>query len=349
MPTIFFNTAWMNEYRGITEADTPIDGGSWAQKHEVCNFLAVDGRCYGFVSPPGTEINIERIGASNDDPFIDGVTVVWCARSRQGKTVVVGIYKNSRVYRTPQKLPDFQGYKQIGFKLSEYYAECAEEDAVLISHTRRVHFIPRGPSAMGQSLIWYANTEIGQNESAKIEKLLAEIDSVKKEVSAASEIFSSGTTTVGSFDDDYREIEEDIQEVLFSDVPDSIKLSLIKARVGQGKFRNQVMMMWRNACAVTGCAIPKILRASHIKPWRDCQNHKERLSPDNGLMLTANLDALFDRGLISFDSKGMMLIAHEISDVDAVNLGLQNAKLLIKPNERQCSFLQYHRESFGFA
>lgn len=40
--------------------------------------------------------------------------------------------------------------------------------------------------------------------------------------------------------------------------------------------------------------------ASHIKPWRKCSN-KERLDPQNGLLLTARINALFDCGLISND------------------------------------------------
>ncbi|MBV7433886.1 HNH endonuclease [Cardiobacteriaceae bacterium TAE3-ERU3] len=43
--------------------------------------------------------------------------------------------------------------------------------------------------------------------------------------------------------------------------------SLIKARKGQGKFRDELKKYWSNACAVTGCQAVDLLRASHIKPW----------------------------------------------------------------------------------
>jgi HNH endonuclease len=349
-PTIFFNIAWMNEYKGITDNDSPVDGGSWAVKHEVCNFLPVGGRCYGFVQPPnGENLKIERIGASESDAYIDGVTIVWTARARSGKkTIVVGFYRNARLYRDRQKLPTSAQLQQPGFKLDDYFAECDVEDAFLVSHGRRDHFIPRGSDAMGQSLVWYGDTETGRSESARAAKLLAQIISNKEQIEEAAELLDAGGATAGSFDEDQRELEEDIEAIFDSELPAEQKFSLVQARVGQGKFRKQVMQMWRNGCAVTGCQVTAMLRASHIKPWRDCSNERERLSADNGLMLTANLDALFDRGLISFDKTGMMLISPDISETDKKNLGLKGAKLLMRPSEHQERFLAYHRKNFGF-
>ena len=53
-------------------------------------------------------------------------------------------------------------------------------------------------------------------------------------------------------------------------------------------------------------------RSSHIKPWCDSTN-SERLNPENGLLLAAHIDALFDRGLISFEGGGSMLISGRIN------------------------------------
>ncbi|MBN9788867.1 hypothetical protein DMP17_09690 [Pseudonocardia sp. TMWB2A] len=349
-PTIYFNVAWMDEYRGITDSDIPLDGGSWTDKHEVCNFMPIDGKCYGYVQPPNSEtINITRIGASEDADYIDSVTVVWSARARGGKTVVVGLYRNARVHRRRQKLPYSPHHQQSGFSLVDYFAECNEEDAFLLSHKRRTHFIPRGKNAMGQSLIWYGESETGAVESLKIAALLQEYITEKHQSNTDSLIMECGDTTAGSFDRDQQEIEEDVQNILTSDLSNSEKANLVRARLGQGKFRKQVMQVWRNSCAVTGCQIPAMLRASHIKPWRDCETTAERLSADNGLMLTANLDALFDRGLISFDAKGLMLISPEISDMDRERLGLQHARLTVAPSQWQERYLAYHRQVFGFS
>ena len=91
---------------------------------------------------------------------------------------------------------------------------------------------------------------------------------------------------------------------------------------------------------------PEHLRASHCKPWRDCESHGERLDPNNGLMLTPSIDHLFDRGFISFESDGRLLVspvAHEESLVkmgvrvgDPVNVG--------RFRNEQRPYLEYHRD-----
>lgn len=93
-----------------------------------------------------------------------------------------------------------------------------------------------------------------------------------------------------------------------TDIGPTIKKALVNARVGQGKFRADVLKLWNGRCAVSGCYTADVLRASHIKPWRDSTN-EERLDPRNGLALAATWDALFDAGLITFDEAGSALIS----------------------------------------
>jgi hypothetical protein len=83
---------------------------------------------------------------------------------------------------------------------------------------------------------------------------------------------------------------------------------VILARRGQGRFRRELEQFWKGSCSVTGCSVSEALRASHIKPWRVSTND-ERLDKNNGLLLNAMLDALFDKFLISFDDKGGIVIS----------------------------------------
>ena len=83
--------------------------------------------------------------------------------------------------------------------------------------------------------------------------------------------------------------------------------ALVKARVGQGKFRNNLIEYWKG-CSVTNCKYITILIASHIKPWKDSSN-KERLDVYNGLLLLPNIDKLFDKGYISFRDTGKIMIS----------------------------------------
>jgi hypothetical protein len=78
-------------------------------------------------------------------------------------------------------------------------------------------------------------------------------------------------------------------------------------RVGQQTFRDAVELRWGSRCAVTDCGFRFALRASHILPWRSYPN--VRTDPDNGLLLVGTLDALFDRGHITFDGDGTVRIS----------------------------------------
>jgi putative restriction endonuclease len=78
------------------------------------------------------------------------------------------------------------------------------------------------------------------------------------------------------------------------------------ARTGQGFFRQVVLSSYRNACCVTGLAVPELLVASHIVPWK--ANREQRLNPRNGLCLSNLHDRAFDRGLISFDQDFKLLV-----------------------------------------
>lgn len=116
---------------------------------------------------------------------------------------------------------------------------------------------------------------------------------------------------------------------------------MINARRGQGQFREDLIRIWDGACSVTGLDCPAVLRASHIKPWSISTN-KERLDPYNGLLLSANIDALFDKGLITFDGSGQMHISSHITDEHREMLGLPKP-LRFVPKELG-TYLAYHRE-----
>ena len=111
--------------------------------------------------------------------------------------------------------------------------------------------------------------------------------------------------------------EENLQAEIASNasLDETQKEQLILARRGQGEFRKNVQSIER-FCRITKVDRPEHLRASHCKPWRDCQSSDERLSGENGLLLTPSIDHLFDRGFISFEDNGDLLVspvAHQTS------------------------------------
>lgn len=91
---------------------------------------------------------------------------------------------------------------------------------------------------------------------------------------------------------------------------------LVIQRVGQDLFRAGLVDYWEGRCAMTGLAVIDLLRASHIKPWADCETDAERLDVYNGLLLAPQLDAAFDRGLITVTDDGDVVVSGRLRDGD---------------------------------
>lgn len=115
------------------------------------------------------------------------------------------------------------------------------------------------------------------------------------------------------------------------------------ARVGQKTYRETLISYWKG-CAVTGCDTRSVLKASHIKPWK-IADHRERLDPFNGILLTATFDALFDSGLISFADSGAIMVAAEFTEKNLLALGINQSMKLRKVNGAHLPYLKFHREN----
>ncbi len=130
---------------------------------------------------------------------------------------------------------------------------------------------------------------------------------------------------------------KDIIEIIKSD--DQEKEKLILARIGQGQFRKELIDIW-NGCSISKYSDVSLLIASHIKPWCKCDNH-EKIDPGNGLLLLPNYDKLFDRGYISFDEDGKVIISKRLSKPEIFGINNNMSIELTKDNKR---YMKYHRE-----
>lgn len=143
-------------------------------------------------------------------------------------------------------------------------------------------------------------------------------DNIRSEVISSLASRKNGTPIVRKLTDEkLTQIQEDIMasippvdkdiSTLLSSPAETEALSQVKVRIGQGLFRKRLIE--RNPiCALTGCSLLPILRASHIKPWRFCDSD-ERLDTMNGFLFVPTVDALFDVGLISCMHDGELLIS----------------------------------------
>lgn len=131
------------------------------------------------------------------------------------------------------------------------------------------------------------------------------------------------------------------QAIAHSAIPETTKLQLINARLGQGLFRSRVSAI-SPRCRVTGTADPRVLIASHIKPWCESSN-EERLDGHNGLLLAPHVDKLFDRFWISFQDDGQLITAGPAAVGLLRNWGI-DPDLPTEPLTRQQrKYMAYHR------
>jgi len=118
--------------------------------------------------------------------------------------------------------------------------------------------------------------------------------------------------------------------------------ALVQSRIGQGLFRENLIRRWNGRCAVTGLDLVAVLRASHIKPWRDC-NNAERLDTYNGLLLSPSYDAAFDAGLITFDDAGGLIVSAQLTPERSARLGLSTSARIPGLADQNRRYLAHHR------
>jgi hypothetical protein len=144
---------------------------------------------------------------------------------------------------------------------------------------------------------------------------------------------------------DYWEHKLELDIVGDTSVRETERLAIVRARVGQGLFKERVSMI-ETKCRVTGVENPVHLVASHCKPWRDSTN-EERLDGENGLLLTPSIDHLFDRGFIGFENNGKLIISPAAHRPSLVRMGVETEQIVNVGDfsSGQKQFLDFHRNS----
>lgn len=197
MRVLFLNIAWMKYYKGIyPNLDEPLNGGNYVSKqkdaHEKYNFhpFVINGEfnndevCLGFFSTKSTnktdsnQLHIEKIeGAVLEDDVIYDVLVIWCAKQAEydNRTVVVGWYKNARVYRY-YNVVEFAC--DGGEKDEQYYSVAAKADnCVLLPVAERSRYTkwnvprkrPKGADfGFGSANVWFGSEDRAKNYINKL-------------------------------------------------------------------------------------------------------------------------------------------------------------------------------------
>jgi putative restriction endonuclease len=111
-------------------------------------------------------------------------------------------------------------------------------------------------------------------------------------------------------------------------------------------YSNKRVTRIEDRCRITGVSNLTHLIASHCKPWRDSSN-EERLDGENGVLLTPNIDHLFDRGFIGFECSGELIVSPVAHRPSLQTMGIETEHRVNVGafTEGQKHFLEFHRNS----
>lgn len=140
-------------------------------------------------------------------------------------------------------------------------------------------------------------------------------------------------------------IADIVDDISISDeIFNTQKTALTMVRIGQGAYRSGLIAKYNSKCVITGINHPKLLIASHIKPWSVCESN-ERVDVENGLLLSANMDKLFDCGLITFNNIGKLSVSSFIGKENAEKLNISDEIYVdLKASKQLLTYLEYHRD-----
>ena len=87
---------------------------------------------------------------------------------------------------------------------------------------------------------------------------------------------------------------------------------LVSVRLHQNMFRDSVLSAYGWQCAITGLYEPKLIEAAHIKSWALCEDADTRLTPSNGIALSASLHRAYDNNLIGITPDFVCIVSQEL-------------------------------------
>ena len=203
-------------------------------------------------------------------------------------------------------------------------------------------YSPLQPNGNGNQALYL--TELSEDFAQILAGLIGEEARAFMAVSEPGTVTETQRMATG---DDLDVWERKLEEQVEADpsVPETERDAIVRARRGQGLFKQRVMRIERS-CRITGVNNVSHLLASHCKPWRDSSN-EERLNGENGLLLTPNIDHLFDRGFIGFENSGDLIISPVAHRPSLERMGVETARRINVGifSHGQKSFLEFHRNA----
>lgn len=117
-------------------------------------------------------------------------------------------------------------------------------------------------------------------------------------------------------------------------------------------FKRAVLSTYDGRCYISGCKLPQMLTASHIKPYSKCRDESDRVNPENGICLNTFYDKAFDSGLLTITPSlkvHISPIVKTLADDDFTRFWLLDLEGIILPPPPprfppRKEFLEYHND-----
>lgn len=219
------------------------------------------------------------------------------------------------------------------------YVKCNSKYKMILSEKERKAFLIRDyiDTEWGRGLTHYFEDD----DAIRLLQDLVKSRSGKSNQKEAQEILDKFRELNGykvTIDNTVERLEAEIDSLTLEGEDREI---VIKQRVNQGVFRDRLLERY-DQCCLCNIVNRDLLVASHIKPWSECAP-AEKLDVDNGFLMCPNHDKIFDKGYISFDDNGLIMISSEVSREEQTILNISKMTR-IELSEGNRRYLKYHRE-----
>jgi len=239
-----------------------------------------------------------------------------------------------------------QNWENVGWKVSVHYTTLLnrmrpKDHMEILRAVLPSRYSPLQADGRGNQ---FYLTEIEQDFA---EVLAGLIGAEARPLILAGEVITAPEAAPPPVGDDLDVWERRLEQRISTDtsIRDTDREAIIRARRGQGLFKQRVMQIERR-CRITAVDNPIHLVASHCKPWRDSSN-EERLDGENGLLLTPSIDHLFDRGFIGFEDSGRLIISPVAHLPSLQRMGVETRGVVTVGGftEGQRTYLDFHRNA----
>ena len=249
------------------------------------------------------------------------------AKSNEGRIIALSkaVYKNANFQNAMSKeIPEWNGQMSFLIRTLTKCGSLSKDDMTAImsfdfASSQKEYLSKEELRTLYEKAVANGFTHRKYNQIGHLMNLLNKLDNLRKRKG------------VVYFETDAKE--------LFGDEEEQKSLSKYRDPYLQREFKKELIAECSGKCMVEDVHYP-VLIASHIRPYKDCRDNNDwdaAFDVNNGLLLSKNLDSLFDLGYITFEINGDIVTSDELS---------QDVKEKLKPLKLNTIYINSDRKEY---